>query len=133
MIEWSISKSKLFTKCQRKWYYYTLVASATSTDLLRKQAHQLKQLQSISAWRGTIVDNVIQHFVVPEIKKHNIPPQEGVLNFASELMDRQIAFGKQKKHLCEEISKSKCPDFCAFFDLEYEHIEYLFNAISSTV
>ncbi len=119
MIEWSISKSKLFSKCQRKWYYYTLVASPTSIDPLRKQAHQLKQLQSISAWRGTIVDNVIQHFLVPEIKRHHIPPQEGVLNYANGLMDRQIAFGKERKHLCAEICKSNSPDFCAFFDLEY--------------
>jgi hypothetical protein len=119
MIEWSISKSKLFQKCQRKWYYYTLVASGTSTDPLRKQAHQLKQLQSISAWRGSIVDNVIQHCIVPEIRKHNLPSREAVLRYGNDLIERQISFGKQKKHLDNNICKSSCTDFCAFFDLEY--------------
>jgi hypothetical protein len=119
MIEWSISKSKLFQKCQRKWYYYTLVASGTSNDPVRKQAHQLKQLQSISAWRGSIVDHVIQQYLIPEIKRHNLPAQETVLSYANEFIERQISFGRQKRHLDTNISKSTCKDFCAFFDLEY--------------
>jgi len=119
MIDWSISKSKLFTKCQRKWYYQTIVASPTSNDPLRKQAYQLKQLQSISAWRGSIVDRVIQHFIVPQIKRHTAPSEESVLEYAKGLMDKQIAFGKDKKHLCGDVSKSSSEDYCAFFDLEY--------------
>src|SRR4030067_1982862 len=118
-MEWSISKSKMFMKCQRKWYYYTVVASPTSKDPFRREAQQLKQLQSVHAWRGSVVDRVIQKSIVPEIRRHNLPSEDAVLNYASQLMDKQVDFGKQRKHLCAEVSKSNCEEYCAFFDLEY--------------
>jgi hypothetical protein len=76
-------------------------------------------LQSIFAWRGSLVDSVIQHFIVPEIRKHNLLSEEKVLEYAFKLMENQIAFGKQKKHLCSEVRKSNTGDYCAFYDLEY--------------
>src|SRR4030067_1282509 len=118
-MEWSISKSKMFMKCQRKWYYYTIVASPTSKDPFRRQAQQLKQLQSVYAWRGSVVDRVIQKFMVPEIRRHNLPSEDAVLNYASQLMDKQIDFGRQRKHLLAEESQSGCDEYCAFYDLEY--------------
>jgi hypothetical protein len=118
-MEWSISKSKIFAKCPRKWYYYAMVANPRSNDPLRKEAYHLKQLQSVFAWRGSLVDSVIQHFLVPEIRKHNLPSEEKVLEYASQLMEKQIAFGQQKKHLCDEVTKSTTDGYCAFFDIEY--------------
>ncbi len=118
-MEWSITKSKMFLKCQRKWYYYAIMANPRSNDPLRKEVYHLKQLQSIFAWRGSLVDSVIQQFIVPEIRKHNLPSEEKVLEYAFKLMENQIAFGKQKKHLCSEVIKSKAGDYCAFYDLEY--------------
>ena len=40
-MRWSISKSKIFRSCQRKWYLGSIVANANSKDPLRREAYIL--------------------------------------------------------------------------------------------
>ena len=119
-MKWSITKSKTFSHCQRKWYYSEVVASPTSKDPIRREAYLLKQCKSLQAWRGTVVDQVIEKFIVPQIKVKRVPSEAEVINFCNTLMDRQLAFGKEAAHRKLGISKSKSPEtYCAFYDVEY--------------
>lgn len=118
-MNWSFTESKMFLKCQRKWYYFSIVANPNSKDSVRREAFLLKQLQSISAWRGSLVDTVIQKSIIPKIKYHAFPSENVVLEYATQLINKQLAFGKEKKYL--EISKTNAEDaYCAFYELEYE-------------
>ena len=65
---WSISESRTFKRCQRQWYYKNLLASPTAKDPLRHTAYLLGKLQSISAWRGNLVDAVISETVLPAVR-----------------------------------------------------------------
>jgi len=119
-MKWSITKSKIFSRCQRKWYYSEIMANHKSTDALRREAYLLKQLQSLQAWRGSLVDRVIQKFIVPRLKSRNLPSEDEVINFSTRLIDQQIEFGKAVKHRCPNMTKSNGNDaYCAFYDLEY--------------
>jgi len=93
-MKWSVTTSKMFSKCQRKWYYFSIMASPRSTDPLRREAYLLKQLQSVYAWRGSLVDLVIQKRIVPEVKDHILPSENQVLDYAVQIMDKQISFVK---------------------------------------
>jgi hypothetical protein len=56
---WSVSESKLFRRCQRQWYFKHCVANAQAKkDPLRRRAYLFSKLQSISGWRGQLVDTV---------------------------------------------------------------------------
>jgi len=119
-MKWSITKSKMFSQCQRKWYYSEIVASHKSKDPLRREAYLLKQLQSLNAWRGSIVDKVIEKYIVPRIRTRNLPSENEVIGFCSSLINSQIAFGKAGKHRHLNVTKSNGNDaYCAFYDLEY--------------
>jgi len=119
-MKWSITKSKMFSRCQRKWYYSEIMASHKSKDPLRREAYLLKQLQSVHAWRGTLVDRVIEKLIIPRIKSRNLPLEREVFEFSTKLIDEQIAFGKAAKHRCTNMTKSKGNDaYCAFYDVEY--------------
>ena len=119
-MKWSITKSKMFSKCPRKWFYYDIMANARSKDPLRREAYLLKQLQSVYAWRGSLVDTVIEKFIVPRMKSDVLPSEEEVINFSMNLMDKQLEFGKEKKHQLPNIAKSNVGDeYCAFYDVEY--------------
>ena len=119
-MKWSITKSKMFSQCPRKWYYYEIMANARARDPLRREAYLLKQLQSLYAWRGSLVDSVIEKFIVPRMKSNNFPSEDDVISFSMSLMDKQLEFGKAKKHRCPNITKSNVGDaYCAFYDLEY--------------
>ncbi|MHA1251869.1 MAG: PD-(D/E)XK nuclease family protein [Candidatus Helarchaeota archaeon] len=120
-MKWSFSKSKIFLQCQRKWFYSEIFANANTKDLSRRRAYKLKQLQSISAWRGSLVDKVIEKLIIPKInRKMKIVPEE-VIKYAINLMREQIDFGMNNRYLEEGITKSNSGDkYCAFYDLRYK-------------
>lgn len=119
---WSISKAKVFSKCQRKWYYMYMLAHHSIKNPLRREAFLLKQLQSISAWRGNIVDKVIEKKIVPQILYGYPIREKEVIDYSMQLMEKQLAFGIQRKHLQPGITKSSAGDeYCAFYDLEYNN------------
>jgi len=119
-MKWSITKSKMFSKCQRKWYYSEILANHKSKDPLRREAYLLKQLQSVYAWRGSLVDSIIQKLIVPRMRSKNLPSEDEVIDFSMKLMDKQLEFGKASKHRCPNVTKSnKKGEYCAFYDVEY--------------
>ena len=119
-MKWSITKSKMFSQCPRKWFYYEIMANSRARDPLRREAYMLKQLQSLYAWRGSLVDSVIEKFIVPRMKSKNLPSEDDVIAFSIKLMDKQLEFGKARKFRCDNATKSSARDsYCAFYDLEY--------------
>ena len=67
VVRWSYSDSRLFKKCQRSWYFHSR-ANAKANDE-RRELFLLGKLQSVSAWRGAIVDTIISETLVPQWKK----------------------------------------------------------------
>jgi hypothetical protein len=120
-MKWSINKSKTFKKCQRKWYYSEIVANPRSTEGIRKETYLLKQLKSIYAWRGSLVDKVIQNYITPILLKHDIPNEKDVIDKALKLANSQIRFAKENKYRFPGITKSKVGnDYCALYDMHYK-------------
>ena len=120
-MKWSYSESKIFSKCQRKWYYFSIMANPSSKDPLRKEAYLLKQLQTVYAWRGALVDSVIQRQIIPKMRHHKLPSEDQVLEFATQLINKQISFGIEKKYRDYNVTKSSTDDaYCAFYELEYD-------------
>lgn len=118
---WSITKSKIFSQCQRKWYYYEIMASPSKKDPLRREVYLLKQLHSVYAWRGKLVDTVIENLIIPRVRYNTIPSEEEAINYSVQLMEKQLEFGKAKKHQLPNIKKSRAGDaYCAFYELEYD-------------
>jgi hypothetical protein len=79
-MKWSFSAARTFAACQRKWFYSNIFAYWGAKDKLRKEAYYLKQLQSIYAWRGSLVDKVISRKIVPAMKKGHMPSVKEVTN-----------------------------------------------------
>lgn len=56
---WSYSAAKIFRQCQIQWFLKTKVANAKAKDPVRRQAYLLSKLQSLWAWRGHVVDQLL--------------------------------------------------------------------------
>jgi hypothetical protein len=117
---WSISEAKTFQRCQRQWFYKNILGSATAKDALRQRAYRLSKLESISAWRGNIVDDTISNFVIPALRNGYPPSLEATKRHALESFERQLAFGRGHS-LWGKLSPAQAgPDFAAFHSMEYE-------------
>jgi len=95
-MQWSYSGSKQFTRCQRSWYFRNSVVNKqpNAKNPLRREAFLLSQLQSTAAWRGSLVDTVIeQEIILPLSRKATISEQR-TLRYAEDLFDRQLRFAE---------------------------------------
>jgi hypothetical protein len=61
---WSVSTAKIFDRCQRQWFFKQHFANARSKDEARRKAYLLGKLQSVSSWRGSVVDQVLSFEVI---------------------------------------------------------------------
>src|SRR5437763_1658057 len=90
---WSFSNSHLFKKCQRQWYFKTHVANANAKKIpLQREAYLLSKLQSIAAWRGSVVGHVISRRVVPALGNGWNISLAKTLEYARTVFDAQLDF-----------------------------------------
>ncbi len=117
---YSFSEGRMFRKCQRYWFYSKRLASATSKDPLRREAYLLGKLQSIQAWRGRIVDQVIEKIVVPCLQRRTQITLQTALKGAKTIFDSQLDFALKRK-IFEPGFKASAheDDLAALFCIEY--------------
>lgn len=66
------------------------------------------------------MDTVIEKLIIPKIKSNNLPSEDDVITFSMNLMEKQLKFGKERKHRCHNATKSSIGEaYCAFYDMEY--------------
>ena len=118
---WSVSNGKTFERCQRQWFLKTHLASARAKDPIRQLAHRLSKLQSISSWRGNVVDQVLSEDVLPALT-HRIPiTADQAIASAMLRFDRQLAMGRAHRLHDQDVSLSDMDEgFVAFHSMEYE-------------
>ena len=117
---WSFSDARLFRKCQRQWYYKNYVANARAKDPIRREAYYLSKLQSIFAWRGNIVDDVISYDIIPELNQKKHLRRQTVLQQARQLFLNQLEFAKHKRIREPGMTqKAAGRAFAALYPVEY--------------
>jgi len=119
-LTWSWSNGRMFQKCQRQWYLKTFVASHNARDDRRREAYLLSKLQSVSAWRGSLVDAVISQKIVPAIKNRRAIGVFETLEHARGLFDSQWEYAMQHGLRQKDFVRSEEGDsFAAFHAVEY--------------
>jgi hypothetical protein len=118
---WSVSTAKMFERCQRQWFFKTQLANARAKDEARQHAYRLSKLQSVSAWRGSLVDQVLSQDVMPALERGWPISAEKTIAVAMARFDRQLAIACQHR-LHEPGFKPSVlgDDFAAFHSLEYD-------------
>jgi hypothetical protein len=121
-MRWSYSASRSFKQCQRQWYFKNIVASGTAKrDALRRQAYLLGKLQSVSAWRGKIVDDVISKTIVPCINRKTRITLGAAKARARDLFDRQLSFARTHSAMDMSLQPSKQGDsFALLYAIQYD-------------
>lgn len=118
---WSFSGSKTFKRCQRQWYFKNCLANARAKEPVRRKAYLMSKLQSISGWRGSLVDYVISNIIIPAVKANRQITLSQAKKAAGEIFERQLACAKDHRLHEPDFSPSQMGDgFAAFYCREYE-------------
>lgn len=116
----SYSEARQFHQCQRKWFFKNVLASWNAKDPIRREAFVLSKLQSISAWRGSIVDAVLSTIVLPRMQHRASVPVNDVVGAARTVFEkqRQFALAHRVREPGMKVSMHGNA-FAAWHDLEY--------------
>lgn len=119
-MKWSFSNARAFRQCQRSWFFKTCAASARSEDELRHEAYLLSKLQSVSGWRGSLVDRVLSRHLVGAIRRRQKITKAMLLAIAKSQFDRELecALGHRLREAGLSIAEDEC--FAALRAVEYE-------------
>jgi hypothetical protein len=107
----------MFRRCPRQWYYKNVVASAIAKDEHRRRIYVLSKLQSVSAWRGQIVDRVISVVIMDRLRRRQKITLDEAKQLAHEQFRRELAFARNHRDL-SGVSPSAV-DFVALHELHY--------------
>lgn len=92
---WSYSAQRMFSRCQRQWFYRAFASSPTAKDTSRRRALFYGQLNTISAWRGRLVDTVISEHVVNSLSD---PLNDTEMKLSDALRIARRIFNAQKDY-----------------------------------
>jgi hypothetical protein len=110
--QWSISTDRLFRRCQRQFFFREIAASHAARDW-RREAFILKQLKTLELWRGTLIHEGIQHYVVPALKKGAPLNWDELAELNVQRAKEQLEFSAKRRYREDGMVKGKHEDFCA--------------------
>src|SRR5213595_2412742 len=110
--QWSISTDRDFRRCQRYFYFRHIAASHAAKDW-RRELFLLRQLKTLELWRGTVIHEGVQHYVVPALKRGAPLDWKDLASRTVRRAKEQFEFSAKRRYREEGISKTKHEDFCA--------------------
>ncbi len=110
--QWSISTDKLFRRCQRQFFFREIAANHAARDW-RREAFILKQLKTLELWRGTVIHEGIQHYVVPALKKGGHVNWNQLAERNVQRAREQLEFSAKRRYRDDGMVKGEHDDFCA--------------------
>jgi hypothetical protein len=116
---WSFSNSRAFERCQRNWFYDNIYGNGVAKDKNRHEIYLLSKLQTINAWRGSIVDKAVETSLVPALRSGQSGSPRECIARARQLFDAQRAFALRHGLRDDGLKPSKAGDeFAAFLAVE---------------
>lgn len=118
-MSWSFSQYITFKECPRKWYFaYKMARTSATKEPIRKESFYLKQLKTIDAWRGILVDKIISEKVIPSVRAGSPISLGESLVEARKCFDDQLSFAKERKWRESGVTKSGEDDYAVLWELE---------------
>lgn len=139
MAKWSISGHNCFHRCQRQYFFRNIMAHHNAKkDPRRREAYLIKQLSSLSAWKGRLVHLALEKYFVPTLQNGNIISRDELTSRTLELAEQQLEFSQQRKYRQHGTTKTKVGDiFLALkahepeFDLDKQQVQEVFEDIET--
>jgi hypothetical protein len=115
---WSFSTDKLFRRCQRQFFFREVAAHHSPKEPWRREAFILKQLKTVDLWRGTLIHEGIQHYVVPALKMGGALNWNLLTQQTIQRAQAQLVFSERKRYREPGITKGEHENFCALISHE---------------
>jgi len=93
-IPWDNTAVNTLLECNRKYFFSQLLASKNRSNLLQRKVHELKKMQNLSMWQGSVVDKFMEIVVIPKIKNKEALNFESLADEAVEMAIKQFEYSR---------------------------------------
>ncbi|HYQ58532.1 MAG TPA: PD-(D/E)XK nuclease family protein [Draconibacterium sp.] len=129
--DWSYSALTMLRRCSRQYYFSQVVASHHFTNPLRRKAFELRQTQNLSMWQGSVIDKIMEKYIMPSISEGEEIDFEKMAQKAVDLAKAQYDFSLNKKYRDKTINKTKAADLYCILDIHESGVSYTQNDIEN--
>jgi len=113
-MKWSLSRHRMFRRCQRQYYFAHIAAWHKTNDPIRKEAFILKQVRELPAWQGLVIHQGIRNFVIPTLQRALPIEWNKIAEQTVDLAQKQFHFSKIRTYRTNGITKSGTNgEYCA--------------------
>jgi len=95
-VSWSNSAVNTWSTCNRKYFFANILSSHSWKDPLKRRAYELKKMQNLTMWRGTVVDKFLEKFMIPLIIAKKPLDFDELADQAVELAKAQFLFSQNQ-------------------------------------
>lgn len=93
-VDWSYTTTNTMRQCQRKFAISHLLATHGRKDLLRRKAYELKHMQNLKMWAGSVVDKFMETVIIPTIQAKQDLYFDKLAEQAIRMAENQFRFSK---------------------------------------
>ncbi|MDR3715876.1 MAG: PD-(D/E)XK nuclease family protein [Puia sp.] len=112
-IPWDNTARNTLSECNRKYYFSQLIASKSRTKQLPRKVHELKKMQNISMWQGSVVDRFMETEIIPRISEKKPMDFTALAEQAVELAKKQFEYSRLAIYTDPVDGKLEtAPEFC---------------------
>lgn len=123
-IRWSYSTVNTLRQCNRKYYFGNILANFGRKDSLRRKAYELKKMQNLIMWKGTVVDKFMEAVVIPAIKEKKDLDFNMLAEEAVALAKNQFEFSKHQVYADPTVTKTDAANEFCILDIHEIGKEY---------
>lgn len=112
-VKWSYTAVNTLRECNRKYYFSNVLATHGRKNPLRRKAYELKSMQNLTMWRGSVVDKFMETTVIPLINEKEHLDFDSLAQQAVALAKRQFEYSRLEIYADPTTSKGEVgADFC---------------------
>jgi len=112
-VSWDNTAVNTLAECNRKYYFSQLLASKNRSVPLQRKVHELKKMQNLSMWQGSVVDKFMETVIIPKISNKEALNFELLADEVEALARKQFEYSRLAVYTDPVSGKMETAiDFC---------------------
>ena len=123
-VDWSYTTSNTMRQCQRKFAMSYLLATHGRKDPLRRKAYELKRMQNLKMWAGSVVDKFMETVIIPAIQAKQDLYFDKLADEAIRMAESQFRFSKLSAYKDPSLKKGDVETSFCILDIHEVKVPY---------
>ncbi|OKS84592.1 hypothetical protein [Mucilaginibacter polytrichastri] len=104
-VKWAYTTVNTWRECNRKYYFASVLANHNRKNLVRRKAYELRAMQNLTMWKGSVVDKFLEVVIIPMITAQKELDFQCLSEQAVAFARKQFRFSENKLYDNPELKK----------------------------